>query len=890
MSNSEIKRTLQSLLPGTRYSVRARAYNNYNVYSDWSEALEFVTPEDDGVPNPVTTVTSSFGSPDLLLAWTGPSLNVDGSPCNDVAYYRLDITGYSGLTKTYKSLNESFQLTFAIQKKDFGTPIPNPHVVITVVDTANNESTTVSVDPVNLEPDKPTAPTVEGVPGALSVTMSASGVEDFYYFILEVSTNNTTWSTLYSGADDTYHHAVAGGLTRYYRYKIVDRFGQESVVSDSVSGTAISLSTTHSHYLEDLLDVNATPNEGDILYWDGAFWSATPGAGIGGAPVGYLGDLLDVDTTGESSGKFLKYNGSQWVPQTSSLNSLTDVNTSGAASGKVLKYNGSQWVPQDDDTVSYLNSLLDVNTSGQSIGDVLTFDGYQWVPATPTGGDGGGGGGGSSSSNWTLVDYLSGDSVGDWVNVNGSTLTTSGSEISQSGVGGVGTINRYDGAYIPEIAIVEADVRFDAFTGSDSQVAIGFMKRSGYTNSNTVSLYTGPGDGTIPRVYITNWGTGVGDYSSLPSSFVVGTWYTIRIVRIGSAFQVYFDGAYVGSVAVSPNNSNDRLGFFGYNADSSIKNIKVWQTPIGFLDATPTWPGGSGGTSLVYVDSNPPLAPQDGELWWDSDTGTLSMWYAHSSVWVETSGSGGFSGSGSGAAHISPDPPATPTSGEFWFDEDTGSTYLYYDTPATPIWVEVGASGLGGGITWTQVVNESGTTDTNWTTNNGTGTWSSDGTSINQTGSIGSAWGALYLKDDVGGSTADSVRTAMTIYEAEVQCPSGCLVGLTFSRRYNNDSNGQVVYYIDPDADALKLSTFGLSNLLNDSVVFAPDTWYKLRIVLVGSSLDLYYDNGSGLTYRASIFVQDESGIAFKFGLAVFGGTAKFKNIKAWNGGLSLPA
>lgn len=341
-------------MPGTRYSVRARAYNNYNVYSEWSEALEFVTPEDDGVPGPVTSISSSFTSPDLLLSWDAPDLNVDGSVCNDIAFYRLEITGYAGVTRVYKSLNESFQLTYATQKKDFNTPIPNPHIVISVVDTANNESTPVSTDPLNLAPSQPSAPVVDAIPGALSVVMSSEGVEDFYYFVLQVSQDNTTWSNLYSGADDNYHHAVAGGLTRYYRYKVVDRFGQESPVSSSVSATAISLSGTHSHYLEDLIDVNATPNDGDILYWDGSFWSATPGGG--GSSVEYLNDLLDVDTT------------------------------SGLAIDKVLKYNGSLWVPQTETVTEYLNDLLDVNTTGRVSGDVLSFDGANWVPLSIGGG------------------------------------------------------------------------------------------------------------------------------------------------------------------------------------------------------------------------------------------------------------------------------------------------------------------------------------------------------------------------------------------------------------------------------------------------------------------------------------------------------------------------
>lgn len=876
-------------MPGTRYSVRARAYNNYNVYSEWSEALEFVTPEDDGVPRPVSSVSSSFVSSDLILSWSAPTLNVDGTPCNDIAYYRITVTGYGGAIKAYKSLSESFQLSYTIQKKDFTTPIPNPAVSIVVVDAANNESTPVVVTPINPAPSQPLAPVVDSIPGALSVVMSSDGIEDFYYFVLQVSQNNSTWSNLYTGADDNYHHAVAGGLTRYYRYKIVDRFGQESIYSASASATAVSLSGTHTHYLEDLIDVNATPNEGDILYWDGVFWSATPGNGVGSGPSAeYLNDLLDVDTTGVSSGKFLRYNSPNWTAQTASLNDLSDVDTSGVATNKVLKYNGSQWIPQDDNTVSYLNSLLDVDTTGQSIGDVLTFDGYQWVPATPTSGGSSGGGTGTGSSNWTLLDYIMGSSTTGWANVNGSSLTSSGSELSVVGGGGAGSINRYDAKYIPEIAIIEADVRYDSFTGPDAQVAIGFMRRSGYSNSNTVSLYTGPGDGTIPKVYITNWATGVGEGFDAPNPYSAGTWYTLRVVKIGSSFQVYIDGSYIGSVSVSPNNGNDKLGIFAYNANASVRNIKIWQSPIDFLAATPTWPGG-GGSSLVYVSTIPPPSPLDGELWWDSSSGALSMWYEHSHVWVEVSGGSGGSG-GTGTAYISSDPPATPASGQFWFDSDTGSTYIYYDSATpSPVWVEVGA-GAGGGITWSQVVNESGTTATNWTANNGYGTWSSDGTSINQPVNTGVYWAILYLKNDVNGSPQDSVRTSMTIYEAEMQCPTGALMGLTFSSRYADSSNTQIVVFLDVDNDALKSAVFGGASYLNDALTMSPDTWYKMRMVLIGSSVDVYCDTGSGLKYKASFFVQEENGLGYRFALATWGAGAKFKNIKAWNANLSLPA
>lgn len=43
-----------------------------------------------------------------------------------------------------------------------------------------------------------------------------------------------------------------------------------------------------------------------------------------------------------------------------------------------------------------------------------------------------------------------------------------------------------------------------------------------------------------------------------------------------------------------------------------------------------------------------------------------------------------------GGATISTSAPSSPQSGQFWFDSDTGSTYVYYDS----FWIEVGASGV----------------------------------------------------------------------------------------------------------------------------------------------------------------------------------------------------
>ena len=65
-----------------------------------------------------------------------------------------------------------------------------------------------------------------------------------------------------------------------------------------------------------------------------------------------LGDLTDVDTTGEQDEQVLSYEAatSTWKPRTinttpppQALDDLTDVDTTGAIFGDALLYNGSNW-------------------------------------------------------------------------------------------------------------------------------------------------------------------------------------------------------------------------------------------------------------------------------------------------------------------------------------------------------------------------------------------------------------------------------------------------------------------------------------------------------------------------------------------------------------------
>lgn len=84
---------------------------------------------------------------------------------------------------------------------------------------------------------------------------------------------------------------------------------------------------------------------------------------------------------------------------------------------------------------------------------------------------------------------------------------------------------------------------------------------------------------------------------------------------------------------------------------------------------------GAGGAT---VSDNAPASPATGQVWFESDTAATYVYY--DSHWVEI----GASGTG---ATVSDTAPSYPITGQFWYDSSNGGTFVYYDSA----WVEVGA-------------------------------------------------------------------------------------------------------------------------------------------------------------------------------------------------------
>lgn len=149
-------------------------------------------------------------------------------------------------------------------------------------------------------------------------------------------------------------------------------------------------------------DANTSPNDGDILQYNGVSGRFESVAG-GNLGVENLGDLLDVNITSISDGQIVVYDGalSQYVNKNVSdsiaLASLSDVSASGITTGQALIYDGVNFAAQDvlpyelttptanqilsyDDVNSrFVNTdptaVLGIDTSNSQDGDVLVYNG-----------------------------------------------------------------------------------------------------------------------------------------------------------------------------------------------------------------------------------------------------------------------------------------------------------------------------------------------------------------------------------------------------------------------------------------------------------------------------------------------------------------------------------
>lgn len=240
---SEITRTMPGLNPNTRYVVRVRKYNAFNVQSEWSEALEFTTSDVDPTPEPPTDLDINWDGPDLILRWTPPTLNSNETVLEDLYGYRVVLTDNiqneaAVTSREYFTATNSFVFTYPENRTYFNASYDIDVDIFSERPTGALSFNALSINALNDEPPDPD-------PDNFSVTTSQSGLQlqwsyrempsDFLYFDVEASTISTgPWLEVASVNSLTHFHVPFEGSSIYYRYRIRDMFGRFSSYTDGI--------------------------------------------------------------------------------------------------------------------------------------------------------------------------------------------------------------------------------------------------------------------------------------------------------------------------------------------------------------------------------------------------------------------------------------------------------------------------------------------------------------------------------------------------------------------------------------------------------------------------------------------------------------------------------
>ncbi|MDH5315290.1 MAG: DUF1080 domain-containing protein, partial [Gemmatimonadota bacterium] len=200
--------------------------------------------------------------------------------------------------------------------------------------------------------------------------------------------------------------------------------------------------------------------------------------------------------------------------------------------------------------------------------------------------------------------------------------------------------------------------------------------------------------------------------------------------------------------------------------------------------------------------------------------------------------------------------------------------------------VTIAASGTGGGVDWNLDVDEDGSTFTNWT--GVAGTWSSTGTVIQNTDTAAANKHARYntalplgfpfiVEADLqitGGSGSDRNAGLLFLYDGATDPPTGAAMVVL----KGDSSSGTQVRCFRANQETI----------LEQSQSFTYNTWYTLRVVCNGRTFSVYLDGAFLLTAGgANIASQGNQGYV---GLATYGASAEWRNIKTWTLSTGTPA
>lgn len=294
-----------------------------------------------------------------------------------------------------------------------------------------------------------------------------------------------------------------------------------------------------------------------------------------------------------------------------------------------------------------------------------------------------------------------------------------------------------------------------------------------------------------------------------------------------------------------------------------------------FDPVTDTWKvltsgngSGGGSGSGVAVQPDAPADPASGDLWLDTDgdvgagdvAGTLK-WYNPDTTQWETVNGGGGGGSGTDIP-VQPEPPSTPEDGDLWFDTDEASI-------------------TGEGPSWTQVLDEPGTSLANWTTVSGTWVTNASGY-IEQTATAGSYHGLRYT-----GPGAAIFQGGPLVVEAEIYMDT---TGAAALHRAMIAPGARAVLSGEDPWMGLTRGSAGFGHVMQRGTTAAdviPDAavtenaWHVVRQTRTGTTIGQSL-NGTFAAVGTVSITGPLTTSAHNLMLISYAGPVRYRNIKAW--------
>lgn len=227
---------LKDLTPGTAYKVQVRSKSGDSV-SEWSRRFDVTTTTDNTPPDvPSWAVTNDWVVSDdtFVASWQPLDFNLTNN--KDFAYYELSIT--NGVTsRTFKTTNTSFTLTFEQNKFYWNTPQATLSAQVRSVDQVGNRSAYNTLkSATNPAPAAPATIATTALYDSIKVDWSPVADTDLLYYRLFVSTTSasTGFSQVYEGPNVSHTYStVAFATDHWFRVIAVDKFGTASPTTTS---------------------------------------------------------------------------------------------------------------------------------------------------------------------------------------------------------------------------------------------------------------------------------------------------------------------------------------------------------------------------------------------------------------------------------------------------------------------------------------------------------------------------------------------------------------------------------------------------------------------------------------------------------------------------------